>query len=75
MIYITFGYDGCKIVGKTNSEWTISNVSDDTFSDVIIRERYLNYMFTVPGNYTISLMIEDSNGNKLYGQKNALIIE
>ncbi len=73
--YISFSYDKCKIPGKTKPLWTIKNNTNDNFSNIYFNQKQLNYMFTENGNYTISLAIEDTNGNRKQIDKNLIIIE
>jgi hypothetical protein len=70
---VVFSYDKCRIPGKTNPVWTIKN--EDTGNiEVMSAETKLMWNFTKTGNFTVSLKIEDSNGNVSTGQKNSFIV-
>jgi hypothetical protein len=70
---VVFSYDKCRIPGKTNPIWTITN---DVMGKIeaMSSERKLMWNFTRPGNYTISLKLQDANGNISSGQKNSFIV-
>lgn len=70
---IVFSYDICKIPGKNNPVWTIEN--DDTQTiQVMSSEAELMWNFTKKGNYSVSLKLEDSNGNVSTNKKNSFIV-
>lgn len=75
--HIVFSYDLSKINGKDHFSaiWKISNNTNIDFGDdKYITSRYLAYLFDKPGQYTISLFLNDTNGNKYKINKNFLII-
>lgn len=70
---VVFSYDKCRIPGKTNPVWTITNDALGKI-EAMSSEKKLMWNFTRPGNYTISLKIQDANGNISSGQKNSFIV-
>jgi PKD repeat protein len=49
--------------GKKNPKWTLSKEGDPNFENIYYNNKYFSYMFTKRGNYSVSLDLEDSNGN------------
>lgn len=75
--HVVFSYDLSKISGKDHfsATWQISNNTNIDFGeDKYITARYLAYLFDKPGQYSISLFLNDTNGNKYKINKNFLII-
>jgi hypothetical protein len=70
---VVFHYDNCRIPGKNNPIWTITNEETGKI-EVMTDKSKLMWNFTKTGNFTISLQIDDSNGNRSFGQKNSLIV-
>ena len=70
---VVFSYDKCRIPGKINPIWTITNDGIGKI-EAMSSEKKLMWNFTRPGNYTISLKIQDANGNISNGQKNSFIV-
>ena len=75
MTWIMFVYDNCKISGKTDPKWTITNTTDPNDSNIYFESKYLTYLFKDTGKYKIGLELEDTNGNKYTKEKNILIIK
>jgi hypothetical protein len=75
MTWAMFVYDKCKIVGKTNPKWTISNTTNSSVADIYFESKYLTYLFKDPGKYMISLELTDTNGNKYKKDRNILNIK
>lgn len=73
LMQVNFCYDNSKIPGKTNPVWTIEKPSDFSFTDIYNRNRLFSYTFSEKGSYTISLYLEDTNGNKSTKIKNEII--
>ena len=70
---VILSYDNCKIPGKKNPIWTITdNLSNKT--EVVSTQKTLMWNFTKIGNFTVSLSLEDANGNKSYGAKSSFIV-
>lgn len=69
---IYFNYDISWMPGFKNPKWKISKVET---GEVVFEwlNKYMVYMFIVAGEYTISLELEDTNGNKKSVIKNGLI--
>jgi len=75
--HVVFSYDLSKISGKDHfsARWKIHNNTNINFGDdKYINARYLAYLFDIPGQYSISLFLNDTNGNKYEITKNFLII-
>jgi hypothetical protein len=70
---VNFTYDNCKIKGKTKSTWKLTKEDDLSFSDIYYNNQYFSYMFNQRGSYSLSLTIEDSNGNKKTVKKPEII--
>ena len=70
---VNFTYDSSKMVGKTNFTWLLQKDDDTSFEDIYYNNPYFSYMFTLRGSYTLSLTIEDSNGNKKTIKKQEII--
>jgi hypothetical protein len=70
---VNFTYDNCKIKGKTKSTWKLTKEDDLSFSDIYYNNQYFSYMFNQKGSYSLSLTIEDSNGNKKTVKKPEII--
>jgi hypothetical protein len=70
---VVFSYDKCKIPGKTNPLWTIY---DEEESKIVMMSAEKKFMwnFTLRGTYTVSLKLQDSNGNVTVGKKNSFIV-
>ena len=60
---VNFTYDNSKINGKKNPIWKLTKEGDVDFNDIYYNNKYFSYMFNEKGSYTISLQIEDTNGN------------
>jgi hypothetical protein len=60
---LNFTYDNSKVRGKKNPKWTLSKEGDPNFENIYYNNKYFSYMFTKRGNYSVSLDLEDSNGN------------
>ena len=61
---VNFTYDNSKMVGKTKAYWILEKEDDPTFSNIYYNNQYFSYMFNQRGSYTLSLTLEDTNGNK-----------
>jgi hypothetical protein len=70
---VNFTYDPSKLKGKKNPIWKLSKLDDSDFGDIYYKNRYFSYMFTERGSYTVSLVLEDTNGNKQTVTKNEII--
>jgi hypothetical protein len=70
---VNFCYDNSKIPGKVNPIWVIEKLDDSSFTDIYNRNRLFSYTFSERGSYTISLYLEDTNGNKSTKIKNEII--
>jgi hypothetical protein len=61
---VNFTYDPAKMWGKKNPVWILKKENDPSFQDIYDENRYFSFMFTQRGSYTLSLELEDTNGNK-----------
>jgi PKD repeat protein len=68
-----FHFDNCRIPGKTNPIWTIKD-NENNKIEVISSEDKLMWNFTKPGTYSVSLSLQDSNGNKASVEKRSFFI-
>ena len=75
MTWAMFVYDKCRIVGKEDPRWTISNTTDSSVADIYFNSKYLTYLFKDPGKYVITLELTDNNGNKYKKDRNILNIK
>ena len=70
---VNFNYSNCKIVGKKNPHWKITNLNTGTVYESD-RKNY-HRLFRERGCYEIALTLEDNNGNTYSTRRNLLIIE
>lgn len=70
---VNFTYDPAKMAGKKNPRWILKKENDTNFPDIYFNNRYFSYLFTQRGSYTISLTLEDTNGNEKTVTKTELI--
>lgn len=70
---VNFTYDNSKMWGKKNPKWTLTKEDDPNFENIYYNNKYFSYMFTERGSYSISLDLEDTNGNTKRVTKNELI--
>ena len=70
---VNFCYDNSRIHGKVRPVWRLTKEGDPSFADRYCRNRYFSYMFTQRGSYTLSLSIEDTNGNTKEVSKKELL--
>jgi hypothetical protein len=70
---VNFTYDPSKMWGKKNPVWKLVKEGDPNFPDIYDRNRYFSYMFTEKGSYTVSLTLEDTNGNSKTVTKKEII--
>jgi hypothetical protein len=75
MTWAMFVYDKCRIVGKAEPKWTISNTTNSSVADIYFESKYLTYLFKDPGKYMITLELTDTNGNKYKKSRNILNIK
>jgi hypothetical protein len=61
--HVTFCPEFSKMPGMKLNKWTITNNTAPDKSDIYYGDIVLTYLFRHPGEYTISLEVEDSNGN------------
>jgi hypothetical protein len=61
--HVTFCPEFSKMPGMKLNKWTITNNTTPDKSDIYYGDMVLTYLFKHPGEYTISLEVEDTNGN------------
>jgi len=71
--HLTFSFDNSKAPGIVEHEWTIEN-NTKSIDDIYYSNKWLTYVFTSTGDYTISLKTKDVNGNINTTNKNILTI-
>jgi len=70
--HVTFCPEYSKMPGMKLRKWTITNNTYPDNSDIYYGDMVLTYLFKNPGEYTISLEVEDTNGNINTAHKNIL---
>lgn len=70
--HVTFCPEYSKMPGMKLRKWTITNNTYPDNSDIYYGDMVLTYLFKYPGEYTISLEVEDTNGNINTSHKNIL---
>ena len=70
--HITFCPDFSKMPGMKLKRWVITNNTTPEKSDIYYGDMVLTYLFKHPGDYTISLEVEDTNGNTNSTHRNML---
>jgi hypothetical protein len=73
MTLLNFCYDNSKMKGKKNPVWTITKEGSNSTENIYYNNQYFSYLFTDPGDYTISLKLEDTNGNISITEKKQII--
>ena len=61
---VNFTYDNARMPGKSNPVWILTKEGDPEFDDIYYNNKYFSYMFTEKGSYSLTLQLEDSNGNQ-----------
>ena len=72
--HFTFSYDNTKVPGVKKQEWTLKNNSKN-IDDIYYNNRWLPFVFTETGDYTLKLKLTDVNGNEIKTTKNILTIK
>lgn len=70
---VMFSFENCRIPGKKNPKWTITN-DESGVIQVISTSPNLMWNFTKDGNFSVSLELEDSNGNRASGNKTSFVV-
>jgi hypothetical protein len=60
---VNFCYDNAAMPGKKNPKWMLRKEGDSTFPDIYYNNKYFSYMFNRKGSYSLTLELEDTNGN------------
>ena len=69
---VFFTYDNSLMPGFTNPTWEIIN-EENGETVLTCLNRYMSYLFNDPGEYSVRLTLEDTNGNTKTIKKNGLI--
>ena len=70
--WFLLGYEYSKISGKVNPKWTITNQA--TGITKTYEGRYFTLLLKKEGNYTITLKLEDKNGNEYEISRNIIVV-
>lgn len=70
---VNFNYSNCKIVGKKNPHWVITNLNTGTVFES--DKKNFHRLFRERGCYEVALTLNDNNGNTYTAKRNMLIIE
>lgn len=73
MTSIVLDYSRCGINGKRNPVWTVRNTV--TGKSVTFAMKIFHYVFKEPGCYSVTLSLEDTNGNAYSGTRNVFIVK
>lgn len=74
LTHMTFSADKSRMPGKLSYNWKLKNNSRDD-DDIYYNNKWLTYLFSKKGDYTIELEVQDVNGNTNTVTKNALTIK
>lgn len=76
--WFLLGYEFSKIAGKINPHWKITNESTGEIKEWPLDNnrpgRYLTLLLKKEGNYTVTLTLEDKNGNKYETSRNIIVV-
>ena len=78
--WFLLGYEYSKITGKVNPKWTIKNNTtgvEQTYTSGNFNGyngKYFTLLLKKEGNYTITLDLEDKNGNKYTTSRNIIVV-
>jgi len=70
---VNFTYDNARMKGKKNPKWKLTKEGDSNFPDIYYNNKYFSYMFNEKGSYSLTLELEDTNGNKQIVNKKEII--
>ena len=71
---MTFSADKSRMPGKLSYNWKLRNNSKNG-DDIYYNSKWLTYLFSAKGDYTLELEVQDVNGNTNRLIKNALTIK
>ena len=71
--WFLLGYEYSKIAGKVNPVWTITNNTEGG-SPRSFEGRFLTMLLKKEGNYTVTLKLEDKNGNIYETSRNIIVV-
>jgi len=72
--WFLLGYEFSKIAGKVKPYWKITN-NDTGIATEIGEKKYLTLLLKKEGNYTVTLTLEDKNGNKYEISRNIIVVD
>lgn len=71
--WFLLGYEYSKIAGKVNPVWTIKNNTEGG-EPKEFKGRFLTMLLKKEGNYTVTLTLEDKNGNTYNTSRNIIVV-
>lgn len=74
LTHMTFSADKSRMPGKLSYNWKLRNNSKNG-DDIYYNSKWLTYLFSAKGDYTLELEVQDVNGNINRLIKNALTIK
>lgn len=74
LTHVTFSLDKTMMPGKTKPKWTLKNLTKNS-PDIYYDNMWFTYLFKEAGSYSLSLELEDSNGNKNSITKNIITVK
>ena len=74
LTHVTFALDKTMMPGKTKPKWTLKNESQNS-PDIYYDNMWFNYLFKNSGTYSLSLELEDTNGNINTVKKNIITVK
>jgi len=74
LTHVTFALDKTMMPGKTNPKWILKNESQNS-PDIYYDNMWFTYLFKNTGTYSLSLELEDTNGNINKVKKNIITVK
>lgn len=74
LTHVTFALDKTMMPGKTKPKWTLKNESQNS-PDIYYDNMWFTYLFKNSGTYSLSLELEDTNGNINKVKKNIITVK
>ena len=75
MTDVNLNYSNCRICGKKNPYWEITNITDPSVPVLTSTRKNFHYVFKDPGCYSVKLTLSDTNGNTYVGERNMFIVK
>ena len=74
LTHVTFALDKTMMPGKTKPKWVLKNESQNS-PDIYYDNMWFTYLFKNSGTYSLSLKLEDTNGNINMVKKNIITVK